>query len=143
MLMDNGSPWGDDGMQPWTPLTVWLLRLGVAASHGRPRHPQTQGKDERFHRTLNAELLSRRTFADLADGQGPFDPWRHVDNHERPHEALGLAVPASRYPVSPRPFATLLPPIEYDAGDVVRQVQDGGRFSFRGRLWRVAKAFRG
>ncbi|NIR98045.1 MAG: transposase family protein, partial [Gammaproteobacteria bacterium] len=57
MLMDNGSPWGDDGTHPYTPLTVWLLRLGVGVSHGRPYHPQTQGKDERFHRTLGAEVL--------------------------------------------------------------------------------------
>jgi transposase InsO family protein len=143
MLMDNGAPWGDDGHHPWTPLTVWLLRLGVAVSHGRPYHPQTQGKDERFHRTLHAELLSRRTFRDLVDCQGRFDPWRQVYNHERPHEALGLAVPASRYRVSPRPFPSTLPPIEYDAADQVRQVQEGGRFSYRGRLYRMAKAFRG
>ena len=52
MLMDNGPPWGDTGGEPFTIFSVWLLRLGVAVSHGRPRHPQTQGKDERFHRTL-------------------------------------------------------------------------------------------
>jgi transposase InsO family protein len=143
MLMDNGSPWGDDWEHPWTPLTVWLLRLGVAVSHGRPHHPQTQGKDERFHRTLHAELLSCHTFADVADCQGQFDPWRYVYNHERPHEALGLAVPASRYRVSPRAFPAQLPPIAYDAADAVRQVQDKGRFRFRGRVYQVAKAFRG
>jgi transposase InsO family protein len=143
MLMDNGSPWGDDGSHPWTPLTVWLLRLGVAVSHGRPYHPQTQGKDERFHRTLTTEVLSRWTFSDLPDCQQRFDPWRQVYNHERPHEALGLAVPASRYRVSPRPFPATLPPVTYEATDIVRQVQEGGRFSFRGREYRVAKAFRG
>jgi transposase InsO family protein len=143
MLMDNGSPWGDDWEHPWTPLTVWLLRLGVAVSHGRPYHPQTQGKDERFHRTLHAELLSRSTFSDLADCQGRFDPWRDVYNHERPHEALGLAVPASRYRVSPRAFPARLPPIAYDTTDTVRQVQDKGRFRFRGRTYQVSKAFRG
>jgi transposase InsO family protein len=143
MLMDNGAPWGDDGEHPWTPLTVWLLRLGVAVSHGRPYHPQTQGKDERFHRTLHAELLSRFTWADLADCQGRFDPWRHAYNHERPHEALGLAVPASRYRASPRAFPAQLPPIEYDAADAVRKVQDKGRFRFGGQVYRVAKAFRG
>jgi transposase InsO family protein len=143
MLMDNGCPWGDDGEHPWTPLTVWLLRLGVAVRHGRPYHPQTQGKDERFHRTLKAEVIARYPFGDLADCQGRFDPWRHVYNHERPHEALGLAVPASRYRVSPRPLPSELPPITYDVGDTVRQVQDGGRFSFRGRVYRLAKAFRG
>ena len=63
MLMDNGSPWGDAGDQPWTRLTAWLVRLGISISHGRPYHPQTQGKDERFHRTLAAEVLRDRDAA--------------------------------------------------------------------------------
>ena len=65
MLLDNGSPWGSDSEHPYTPLTVWLLRLGIGVCHSRPRHPQTQGKEERFHRTLKAEVLSGPTFADL------------------------------------------------------------------------------
>ncbi len=143
MLMDNGAPWGDDWEHPYTPLTVWLLRLGVAVCHGRPYHPQTQGKDERFHRTLQAELLSRRTFSTLADCQAAFDAWRQVYNHQRPHEALALAVPASRYRASPRSLPAQLPPLEYHPGDAVRRVQQGGYFSYQGRLYRVAKALRG
>src|SRR3984893_8234164 len=69
MLMDNGSPWGDEGGQPYTAFTVWLLRLDVAVSHGRPYHPQTQGKDERFHRTLRAEVLRERPVGGLRGGQ--------------------------------------------------------------------------
>jgi transposase InsO family protein len=61
MLMDNGSPWGSDAQHTMTVLTVWLIRLGISPSHGRPYHPQTQGKDERFHRSLQAELLRHRT----------------------------------------------------------------------------------
>src|SRR5438270_11742601 len=80
MLMDNGAPWGSDAVHRHTWLTVWLLEIGVAVSHGRPYHPQTQGKDERFHRTLMAE---RR-----------FDEWRMVYNTQRPHQALDLVTPA-------------------------------------------------
>src|SRR5258706_2308217 len=58
MLMDNGSPWGGGGDQPHTELTVWLRRLGVRACHGRPHHPQTQGKQERFHRSLLAQAIA-------------------------------------------------------------------------------------
>jgi hypothetical protein len=143
MPMDNGAPWGDDGGHPGTPPTVWLLRSGVAVRHGRPCHPQTQGKGERFHRTPHAERLSRPPFANLADCRGRFTPWRHVYRHERPHEALGLAVPAGRYRVSPRAFPAPLPPIAYEATDTARPVRDKGRFRFRGQAYRVAKAFRG
>jgi transposase InsO family protein len=58
MAMDNGSPWGDDGDNDFTRFTVWLIELGIAVTHSRPRHPQTLGKDERFHRSLKAEALS-------------------------------------------------------------------------------------
>jgi transposase InsO family protein len=143
MLMDNGSPWGNDPDNPYTPLTVWLLRLGVQLTHGRPYHPQTQGKDERFHRTLKAEVLTRGPFADLAAAQGHFDRWRGVYNLQRPHESLDLQVPARRHRPSPRPFPETLPAIAYAPGDVVRRVQEGGWFSYRGRDYRVAQAFRG
>jgi len=143
MLMDNGSPWGDDPDNPYTPLTVWLLRLGVGVSHGRPYHPQTQGKDERFHRTFKAEVLGRGPVADLPAAQARFDAWRGVYNLQRPHEALGLQVPASRYRPSPRPFPEALPPLAYGPADVVRRVQEGGWFSYRGQGYRVAAAFRG
>jgi len=74
MLMDNGSPWGSsDAGHRHTWLSLWLLELGVAVSHGRPYQPQPQGKDERFHRTLMAEVIGRRAFADLRECQRRFE----------------------------------------------------------------------
>ncbi len=143
MLMDNGPPWGDRGGQPFTAFTVWLMRRGIGVLHGRPYHPQTQGKDERFHRTLAAEVLFGRHFGDIPACQGAFDRWRHIYNHERPHEALGLQPPARRYRISARPFVEALPPIEYRPGDQVRRVDDNGVLQFKGRRLRVGKAFRG
>ena len=143
MLMDNGSPWGDDADHPYTPLTVWLLRLNIRVTHGRPYHPQTQGKDERFHRTFKAEVLARGSFRTLADCQPRFDPWRDIYNQERPHEALGMQPPASRYRASERTFPESLPPLEYAPDCQVRKVQQGGQFSLRGREFRVSKAFHG
>ena len=143
MVMDNGSPWGSDEDHRYTPLTVWLLRLGIAVSHGRPYHPQTQGKDERFHRTLKAEVLQGRTFVDLTQCQRTFDPWRTLYNLERPHEALGMAVPASRYQVSSRSFPETLPPVEYGPDDLVRRAGDRGRISVFGREFKVGRAFKG
>src|SRR5207244_3842583 len=143
MLMDNGSPWGNDFAHQYTPLTVWLLRLGIAVSHSRPYHPQTQGKDERFHRSLKVELLAHRSFGDFECMQSSFDKWRHRYNHQRPHEALGMAVPATCYQVSNRSFPEQLPALEYGTIDQVRKVQTDGKISFRHREFQVGKAFRG
>jgi len=143
MLMDNGSPWGNDRESPWTPLTVWLLKLGVRVSHGRPYHPQTQGKDERFHRTLKAELLSGREFRNLTDCQSRFDPWRDVYNFQRPHEALGMRVPADRYRPSSQSYREEPEPWPKAPDDEARKVQYGGRVAFRGQTWHVSKAFHG
>ncbi|MBU1190869.1 MAG: IS481 family transposase [Gammaproteobacteria bacterium] len=144
MTMDNGSPWGcSDEAHHYTPLTVWLIRLGIRVSHSRPYHPQTQGKDERFHRTLNVEVLHGPPFRDLAQCQRHFDDWRDIYNLERPHEALGMATPASRYQPSPRGFPETLPPIEYADGDIVRKVQEKGEISYLNRAWRIPKALRG
>lgn len=145
MTMDNGSPWGGEHWkeQPYTALTVWLLRLGVGVSHSRPYHPQTQGKDERFHRTLNAELLRRHIVSDLVQAQELFDHWRTIYNTERPHEALAMQVPAQRYQPSVRAFPEHLPPIEYPDGAQVRSVQLDGTFSVAGRTGTVSKAFAG
>ena len=110
LLVDNGSPWGNHPAHPYTPLTVWLRRLGIAVSHRRPYHPQTLGKDERFHGTLPRDLARQPPCPDLDAWQTTFDAWRHEYNHVRPHESLELAVPASRYQVSPRPYPAQRPP---------------------------------
>ena len=141
LLTDNGPPWGGLGQTAWTSLGVWLIQLGVRLCHGRPYHPQTQGKEERFHRTLQAEAIGRRHFRDLVACQSRFDAWRQVYNFERPHEALAMATPASRYQPSRRSFPETLAPIEYAPGDIVRKVQTGGWISLRGCEWRLGKAF--
>lgn len=142
MLMDNGSPWGNTPEHPYTPLTAWLIRLGIGVSHGRPYHPQTQGKDERFHRTFKAEVLNQ-PLEDMTVCARRFEEWRHIYNHQRPHQALEMQVPASRYKPSARQYPEMLPEIEYGPDDVVRRVIGEGKLSFRGRLFRVSKAFRG
>ena len=142
-LMDNGSPWGSRNEKSYTPLITWLIRLGIAISHSSPYHPQTLGKDERFHRTVQVELLQGRQFNDLDDAQQHFDPWRDMYNFERPHEALNMDVPASHYRESIRSFPENLSPIEYGPDDIIRKVQDKGMVHFRGRVFTVPSAFRG
>jgi transposase InsO family protein len=143
MLMDNGAPWGDDAHTPYTRLTAWVLRLGIAVSHGRPYHPQTQGKDERLHRTLSEELLARLFLQDLVVSPLAFDTWRDVYHFERPHEALDLAPPVTRFQPTPRPFPATLPPLVYPADMLVRHVDSNGRISLYNRSLRIGKTFQG
>jgi len=143
MLMDNGAPWGDSGGGPFTSFSVWLMRLGVRVTHGRPYHPQTQGKDERFHRTLKAEVLNGTSFADLAACQGAFDRWRQVYNHQRPHQAIAMATPSERYRQSGRSFPETLPPIEHGPDDLVRKADQEGDISFKAHRIRLGRAFGG
>jgi transposase InsO family protein len=144
ILADNGPPWGTAGSGAvHTPLTVWLLDLEIGVVHGRPYHPQTQGKEERFHRSLKAEALEGRRFENLQQAQQAFDAWREIYNGKRPHEGIGLAVPASRYSMSPRPMPEHIAPPEYEPGVPVRKVSAGGEISLFGRSFACAKAFAG
>src|SRR5439155_15542953 len=80
---------------------------------------------------------------DLGDAQQRFDPWRDQYNHVRPHEAIGMATPASRYRPSDRPYDPTPPPLLYDRGVAVRKVDSIGKISYRGDGWRIGKAFVG
>jgi transposase InsO family protein len=134
MNMDNGNPWGNATGDPYTKLTVWLIRIGVAISHSRPLHPQ---------RTLNAELLSNRYFASFVEMQRAFDIWRDTYNHDRPHEALGLEVPSFRYRPSSRSYPEVLPVPEYDSGDRVYKLRGNGMLRVDKRDFYLNQAFGG
>lgn len=144
MFVDNGTPWGDASGRHWTRLRVWLLKLGVELIYSTPYHPQSRGKNERFHRTLKDEVFAFRTFQSFAQVQRAFDQWREIYNGERPHEAIGMAVPATRYRPSPRPFPVKLPAVAYGEHEIVRTVPRSKDYiCFRGQLWKVPEAFRG
>ena len=145
ILCDNGSPWGNT--QPgfrWTRLAVWLLDLGSTVTHSRPMHPQTLGKDERFHRTMDLEVISRRPEWDSHDQvQAAFDQWRVVYNHQRPHDSLAGAVPADRYEPSPRSMPNRIEPAEYPDSYHARIVDAMARISFKGKRLKVGRPFTG
>lgn len=115
----------------------------MRVSYSRPFHPQTNGKDERFHRTLKAEVLAGHAFRDLPDVQRHFGPWRRLYNFKRPHESLGMQTPASRYRPSSRVLPGHLPAIEYAPGDLVRKVQKNGWIDLQGHHIRLSKALVG
>ncbi|MES2979636.1 MAG: IS481 family transposase [Pseudomonadota bacterium] len=139
---DNGQPWGDP-RQYLTSLGAWLVRLGIRVSHSTPMHPQTNGKDERFHRTLKAELLNGRTFADIPQCQRAFEQWRAVYNMRRPHEALQMQIPVQRYQPSNLVYPEVLPAIEYAPSDKVRRVSKAGRISINGASVFISNALHG
>lgn len=143
MLADNGPPWGTAGHGEHSRLGVWLMDLDIGLAHGRPYHPQTQGKDERFHRTLKAEVLDGKAFKTLADAQAAFDAWRPVYNTIRPHEGIGLQTPAQRYRMSPRSLPETIAPPDYEPQAQVRAVDQNGHIHFKGRVLRTSKAFAG
>lgn len=145
MNMDNGQPWGSPraAHHGLSRLSAWLVRLGICISFSRPAHPQTNGKEERFHRSLKAEVLQGASFEDLPQVQRSFDRWRQIYNHERPHEGIDMAVPAERYTPSPRLYPEQLPPIEYGPDDMIRKVKPNGFVSFKGHLFLASRGLRG
>lgn len=145
VLTDNGSPWGHEQQRTraWTRFEVWLLRLGITVTHGRPAHPQTQGKVERVHGTIATDVFGTQTFADLAAAQTAFDAFRSTYNHDRPHEALAWAVPADRYTASSRSFPEPLPELAYADDAQIRIVAPNGAISFQGHRLQMGKAFGG
>ena len=140
MTMDNGAPWAGYDRGQLTVLTAWLIRLGIKISHSRPYHPQTQGKDERFHRTLKVELLNNRHYSDLQEVGIAFKKWQHIYNTQRPHEALNMDTPMQHYAQSPRSYPEILAPIEYDYNDTVRKVNQDGKLSVHGKVFTISRA---
>jgi len=168
ILCDNSLPWGVPtaeraGRPLYTKLNAWLFRLGVDVVHGQPYHPETQGKCERFHRSLDEEVLQYGSYQALTECQTDFDQWRSTYNLERPHEALSpengspkngspkngstdggeMEVPSSRYELSGRSFPSELPEISYPAAEHVRTVSAGGQIWFAGDKFYVGEAFDG
>lgn len=139
MITDNGPPWGD-GAGGFTALSVFLMEQDIVVAHARPHHPQTLGKDERFHRSLKAEVLAGRVFADLAQAASALARWREIYNFERPHEAVAMAAPITRYALSTRRYRAIA--FDYAPDDCIRRV-DSGRVAIEGRRFHLSKAFNG
>jgi transposase InsO family protein len=141
--VDNGSPWGNSKLLSHTQLTVWLMRMGIRVTHSRPRHPQTNGKLERFHRTFKKDVLHKAAITDFTHAQLLFDEWREIYNYQRPHQAINMQVPAERYKPSKRPIPLVLNPIEYSDDAQVRKVRGNGRISYKGHEYLAGEAFAG
>lgn len=129
ILSDNGAQFAGF-RKGYTQFERWLMDLDILPVHGRIKHPQTQGKIERFHRTMKQELLNHTPIEDIADAQVKFAVWRDKYNCLRPHEALGMKRPAEVYEPSRRQYSENIPKYEYGGQYHVVKVNSWGYVRF-------------
>ena len=142
-LCDNGNPWGTSQSLGYSKFEVWLMELGILTLHGRPRHPQTQGKDERFNRSFTRECLKGNEFRDKMHAQSCFDAYRIFYNEVRPHFALNLDVPARHYQPSKKQFPDKIEVWEYESEYKLCKVKETGFFNYKGQGFFLSEAFGG
>lgn len=141
ILVDHGTPWwSSTNGHGLTRLGVFLIRQQVKLVYSGVGHPQTQGKVERFHKTLQAWLCHHGKPTTLAGLTRALDVFRHEYNEVRPHEALAMDTPSHRYHPSPRQYQPNPEPWEYPTGAEVKRLTDNGCFSEEGRYAFVCHA---
>ncbi|KXK21472.1 MAG: Integrase core domain protein [Armatimonadetes bacterium OLB18] len=139
ILMDNEPCFAEISRRgpSWLESQLWLL--GIRTLHGRPYHPQTQGKVERFHRTVEDELGSELRQNSILEAREIYSRFVHDYNYERPHEALGMRPPGAVYVPSTRSRPTAIPVHEIPSGSISRKTDDRGVFSYRNVSYRVGR----
>lgn len=132
MRSDNGVPFACTGLAGLTKLSVYWLKLGIEHERIRPANPQENGQHERMHRTLKAET-TRPARHNLLQQQERFDEFREEFCRVRPHEALGMKMPAEVYVSSTRQHPTTLADPTYPTHDDVLEVSSIGLVHLTGR----------
>jgi putative transposase len=139
---DNGVPFASaHALYGLSKLAVWWLRLGIQLERIAPGHPEQNGRHERLHLTLKTDA-TRPASANVLQQQARFDTWVHQYNHERPHQALEMATPASRYQPSDRPYRGL-DELEYPSHDWTAVITTCGRICYQRRKINVSQVFAG
>jgi putative transposase len=135
---DNGSPFANvGGLLGLTRLSAWWVALGINLERGRPGCPQDNGAHERLHLDISRELEKQRV-----EQQAALDEWRRTFNEERPHEALGLRIPAEVYTPSNKKFEGTPDDLTY-CGMETRRVHSIGHINWAGQRFFISGALGG
>lgn len=122
---DNGAPFASNALGRLSELSVWFIKLGIYPELIEPGKPQQNGIHERMHETLKAEATVPPA-ANLKAQQRRFDAFRLQFNEQRPHEAIGMKMPAELYKVSSRKLPKQIEPFDYPNHHFVRRVSRAG-----------------
>ena len=143
MLVDHGTPWWcSSNGHGLTTLSVGLIKQGINLIYSGFAHPQTQGKVERFHRTLGDAMIHRGVPQTVPGLSAAFDEFRYEYNQIRPHESLDLQVPAAVYRPSSRQYQPHPPEWIYPENSDVRRLDSGGFLSLNNQRHFVSKALK-
>jgi Integrase core domain len=139
LLMDHGTPWYN-GWSPWgwTELSVWIMQQGVRIYLSGVRHPETQGKVERMHESLQKAIRKRKPQVN----QQWLDEFRHEYNHVRPHEGIGMVTPSERWRPSVRRFQSEPREWAYPPEWEVHRLAGAGQLGWQGQRWEISNALR-
>jgi transposase InsO family protein len=144
MLMDRGSVWwSTTNGYGLTWLSVRLIEQNIRLCYGQVHHPQTQGKVERFHRTLDEAIRHRGKPKTMQEWPGALEEFREIYNTQRPHEALGMKRPVERYRASAKSYQPKPPEWDYPSQSVVRRLNPAGCLDWQGERWFVCEALAG
>lgn len=144
ILFDRGVPWyATTNGHGLTRLGVMLIKQGIELIFGRPRHPQTRGKVERFHGTLARWLRHQGIPETLLGFERSLKRFRADYNELRPHEALEMRTPASVWEPSTRCYEPQPREWEYPAGSKLRRVNSQGSIPYGKTRYFVCEALAG
>ena len=136
---DNGVPFASpNGLLRLSQLSVWWLAMGIDLERSRPGCPQDNGGHERLHRDIARELEG----VQHQERQAAFDTWRREFNEERPHQALGMRMPAELYQPSARKWSGTPEQISYP-GMATRRVKKAGAIYYEDQRIFISQALAG
>src|SRR5216683_4158029 len=137
---DNGVPFASCAPGGLSRVSMRWVKLGIVPQRSRPASPQDNGRHERMHSTLKQATLQPPE-RNARRQQAAFDRFLHEYNHDRPHEALDDATPASYYTASCRQMPRRVPELDYGDDVMVRRISQQGSLKVNGERTFVSEIF--